>query len=96
MSIQFNRVGGGERTFWWHVYAKTITGKLLSVSTAPAQWMNRSSPPLWTVSPLMKCARTRITKYPIEIRAITLVYFRESNLRRNEIGMTMSLEHVSS
>lgn len=35
-----------------------------------------------------------MTKYPIEIKAMTLVYLRESNLRRNDKGMTMSLVYV--
>ena len=37
-----------------------------------------------------------MTRYPIEIRAMTLVYLRESNLRKNERGITISLRSVSA
>ena len=32
-----------------------------------------------------------MTRYPIDINATTLVYFRESSRRRNDRGITMSL-----
>jgi len=48
------------------------------------------------VSPLTKWAKTSMTRYPIEINAMTLVYFRESRRRRNERGITTSLVYVVS
>ena len=35
-----------------------------------------------------------MTRYPIEIRATTLVYLSESNRRRKDNGMTMSLYRI--
>ena len=51
----------------------------------------RMSPLSCLVSPLTKCAKTSMTRYPIEINAMTLVYLRESNRLRNERGITISL-----
>lgn len=33
-----------------------------------------------------------MTRYPIEVKAIMLVYFNESSLRRNESGITINLQ----
>ena len=74
------------------MYANTITGKLLSAGTGPAQWKYRMSGCGRPVSPLTKCATTRITRYPIEISATTLVYLSESSRRRKDSGLTTSLD----
>jgi arylamine N-acetyltransferase len=80
-----------ENMFWWHVYAKTITGKAASAEMGPAHWKTRTGPRSAMVSPLRKCATTRMTRYAIENNAMTLVYFRESRRRRKDSGMTISL-----
>lgn len=68
-----------------------MTGKLLSVATALFHCMTRMTPLSCMVSPLMKCATTSMTKYPMDINAMTLVYFKESKRRKNDSGITMSL-----
>ena len=37
-----------------------------------------------------------MTKYPMEINATTLVYLRESKRRKNESGITISLNRESA
>ena len=37
-----------------------------------------------------------MTKYPMEINATTLVYLRESKRRKNDKGITISLEKQSA
>lgn len=71
-----------------------MTGKLLSVGTAPPHLIILKGPLSCIVSPLKKWKTTSITRYPIEIRATTLVYLSESNRRRKDNGMTMSLYRV--
>ena len=83
-------------TFWWHVYAKTMTGKLLNVATALSGCTTLKGPLSCIVSPLMKCATTSMTKYPIEISAIMLVYFRESKRLKNDKGITINLGSMVS
>lgn len=39
--------------FWWHVYAKTMTGKAASAETGPAHSKTRTVPREANVSPLM-------------------------------------------
>ena len=68
-----------------------MTGKLLKTATALAGWATLISPLPCLVSPLMKWATTSMTKYPIDINATTLVYFRESRRRRKDKGITISL-----
>ena len=41
-------------TFWWHVYAKTMTGKLWSVGTSPPHLITLITPLSPMVSPLAK------------------------------------------
>lgn len=83
-------------TFWWHVYAKTMTGKLLNVATALSGRTTLKGPLSCIVSPLMKCATTSMTKYPMEIKAMMLVYFKESRRLKNDKGMTISLGSMVS
>lgn len=83
-------------TFWWHVYAKTMTGKLLNVATALSGRTTLKGPLSCIVSPFMKCATTSMTKYPIEINAIMLVYLRESKRLKNDKGMTINLGSMVS
>ena len=39
----------------------------------------------------MKWAKTNMTRYAIDIRAMMLVYFRESKRRKKDSGMTINL-----
>ena len=73
-----------------------MTGNAASAETGPAHWKTRTGPRSAIVSPLMKCATTRMTRYAIENNAITLVYFKESRRRRKESGITMSLYPLAS
>jgi hypothetical protein len=68
-----------------------MTGKAERADTAPAHSKTRTTPRSARVSPLMKCATTRITRYAIENNAMTLVYFKESSRRRKDKGITISL-----
>lgn len=83
-------------TFWWHVYANTMTGKLLNVATALSGRTILKGPLSCIVSPFMKWASTSMTKYPIEIKAIMLVYFKESKRLKNDKGMTINLGSIVS
>ena len=73
-----------------------MTGKLLSVATALSGRTTLKGPRSCIVSPFMKCATTSITKYPIEIKAMMLVYFRESKRLKNDKGMTINLGSMVS
>ena len=68
-----------------------MTGKLLKVGTIPAHLTIRMGPLSSIVSPFAKWATTKITRYPIDIKATTLVYLRESNRRRKDNGITINL-----
>ena len=68
-----------------------MTGKLLNVATALSGRTILKGPLSCIVSPFMKCATTSMTKYPIEIKATMLVYFRESKRLKNDKGMTINL-----
>jgi hypothetical protein len=68
-----------------------MTGKLLRAGTAPPHLITLIGPRSAMVSPLMKWLTTRMTRYPMDISAITLVYFSESSRRRKDRGITISL-----
>lgn len=70
-----------------------MTGKLLNVATALSHRTTLSGPLFCMVSPFAKCATTSMTRYPMDSNAMTLVYFKESNRRRKDKGMTISLYH---
>ena len=72
-----------------------MMGSVLKVATALSHRIILIGPLSGGVSPWAKWATTRMTKYPMETRAITLVYFRESSLRRKDSGMITTLEHQS-
>lgn len=72
-----------------------MTGKLCKVGMRPAQVMTLIGPLSAFVSPLKKWYTTSMTKYPMDIRAITLVYFNESSLLRKAKGITTILHLVS-
>jgi len=78
-------------TFWWHVYAKTITGKLFSVGINPPHLITLIGPLSAIVSPFAKWYTTSTTRYEIDTNATMLVYFRESRRRRKESGITTNL-----
>lgn len=68
-----------------------MTGKAARVGIGPAHLNTRIVPRSWIVSPLMKWAKTNMTRYAIDIRAMMLVYFRESKRRKKDSGMTINL-----
>ena len=68
-----------------------MTGMLLSVATALSHFAILIGPLSWVVSPVTKCATTSITRYPMDINAMTLVYFSESRRRKNDSGITINL-----
>lgn len=70
-----------------------MTGKLCRVGTIPAHSTPLIGPRSAIVSPLMKWYTTSITRYPIETRAIILVYFKESRRLRYERGITTNLDN---
>jgi len=68
-----------------------MTGKAARVGIGPAHLNIRIAPRSWIVSPLIKWAKTNITIYAIDIKAMILVYFRESKRRKKDSGMTINL-----
>ena len=68
-----------------------MTGKAASAATGPAHSKTLTGPLSSTVSPIRKCATTKITRYAIEHSAMMLVYLRESKRLRNERGITINL-----